>query len=140
MSDDESVPDRPVFGEYDDPVSDRDMVSKGIIWINANHPLILTRRERSDNDPVFLEMVANYVLMVVAQYHANKQYETEPDDEKSDPILLFRQKFFRLQRDLREDNSISYFDSELLALVKRLSNQNDTEASSEGFSTSPKPS
>lgn len=112
MSDDQSVPDRPTFGEYDDPVSDRDMTSRGIVWINANHPLILKRREKSDDDPVFLEMVANYVLMVVAQYHANKQYEMESDDEKSDPMLLFRQHFFKLQRDLRGDSSIAYFDTE----------------------------
>ena len=33
----------------------------------------LKRREKSDNDPVFLEMVANYVLMIVAQSQAQKQ-------------------------------------------------------------------
>jgi hypothetical protein len=111
MSDDPNIAeqDRRVFGEFDDPVDDRDMVSKGIIWINANHPTIVERRTKNENDPVFLEMVANYVLMIVAQYHAQRQYDAEPDEEKSDPILLFRQKFFKLERDLREDNQISYF-------------------------------
>ncbi|TAK59463.1 MAG: hypothetical protein EPO24_07605 [Bacteroidetes bacterium] len=104
--------ERPVYSEYDDPVSDREMVTKGIIWINANHPLIVKVREKSDNDPVFLEMVANYTLMVVSQHQAQKQYDAEPDDEKSDPILLFRQKFFALQRELREDYEISYFEKE----------------------------
>ncbi len=114
LSDDINYPesDRPVFSEYDDPVSDRDMVTKGVIWINANHPLISNRREKSDKDPVFLEMVANYTLMVVSQYQAQKQYDAEPEDEKTDPILLFRQKFFQLQRDLREDDEISYFEQE----------------------------
>ncbi|PYJ97005.1 MAG: hypothetical protein DME23_17735 [Verrucomicrobia bacterium] len=112
MSDDLNIPDtdRRIFGEFDDPVDDRDMVAKGIVWINANHPTIVERRTKSENDPVFLEMVANYVLMVVAQYHAQKQYDAEPEQEKSDPILLFRQKFFKFQRDLRQDTEITYFD------------------------------
>ncbi len=88
------------------------MTTRGLIWINANHPLILKRREESDNDPVFLEMVANYVLMIVAHYQASKECEALSEDEKPDPLLLFREKFFKLQRDLREDNSISYFESE----------------------------
>lgn len=114
MSDDPNIPeaDRRIFGEFDDPVSDRDMKEKGIIWINANYPLIAKRREKSDNDPVFLEMAANYVLMIVAQSQAQKQYDTEPEDEKPDPILLFREKFFKLQRELREDTGISYFEPE----------------------------
>lgn len=115
MSDDPNIieEERRVFGEFDDPVNDRDMVDRGIIWINANHPTIVERRTKSENDPVFLEMVANYVLMVVAQYHAQKQYDNEPDEEKSDPILLFRQKFFKFQRELREDNDVTYFDMEM---------------------------
>jgi hypothetical protein len=114
ISDDADIPeqDRPVFSEFDDPVSDRDMVTKGIVWINANHPRIIERRAKSENDPVFLEMVANYVFVVVAQHQVEKQYEAEPDEEKSDPMLLFRQKFFKLQRELLEDKEISYFESE----------------------------
>lgn len=114
LSDDPSISDedRRVFGEFDDPVSDCDMINKGIIWINANHPTIVDRRTRSENDPVFLEMVANYVLMVAAQYHAQRQYDAEPDEEKSEPLLLFRQKFFKFQRDLRQDDDVTYFDIE----------------------------
>jgi hypothetical protein len=114
MSDDRNIPEdeRPVFSEFDDPVSDRDMVSKGILWINANHPRIIERRTKSDDDPVFLEMVANYVFIVVAQYQSQKQYEAELEGEKSDPMLLFRQKFFKLQRELMEDKEIRYFESE----------------------------
>ena len=45
MSDDPNISaDRRVFGEFDDPVSDRDMKEKGIIWINANHPLIAKKK------------------------------------------------------------------------------------------------
>jgi hypothetical protein len=111
MSDDPNVSDedRLVFSEFDDPVSDKDMVSKGIVWINANNPTIVERRTKSENDPVFLEMVANYTLMVVAQYHAEKQYENEPE---GDPMLLFREKFFKFQRDLRQDRDVTYFDVE----------------------------
>jgi hypothetical protein len=114
MSDDPNIPEgeRPVFGQFHDPVDDRDMVTKGIIWINANHPRIIERRTKSENDPVFLEMVANYVFVVVAQHQAQKQYEAELEHEKPDQMLLFREKFFRLQRELLEDNSISYFESE----------------------------
>lgn len=114
MSDDPNVSDqdRRVFGEFDDPVNDRDMIDKGIIWINANHPTIVEMRTKSENDPVFLEVVANYAIMVVAQYHALRQYDAEPEGEKSEPILLFRQKFFKFQRDLRQENNVSYFDIE----------------------------
>jgi hypothetical protein len=112
MSDDPNVPDedRRVFGEFDDPLSDQDMVDKGIIWINANHPLIAARRTESENDPVFLEMVANYVLMVLAQHQAQRQYDAEPAEGKSEPIHLFRQKFFKFQRELHEDNEVTYFN------------------------------
>jgi len=114
MSDDANIPeqDRPVFSEFDEPVSDRDMASKGIVWINANHPRIIERRAKSENDPVFLEMVANYVFIVVAQRQVQQQYDAEPDEEKSDPIMLFRRTFFKLQRELLEDKDISYFESE----------------------------
>ncbi len=122
MSDDLNIPeeDRPIFGEFDDPVSDRDMVTKGIIWINANHPRIVDRRTKNENDPMFLEMVANYVLIVVAQHQVQKQYDAEPDEEKSDPMLLFREKFFRLQRDLIEDDEITYFETDPAAAESTL--------------------
>ncbi len=50
--------------------------------------------------------------MMVAQWHSQRQYDSEPDDEKSDPMLLFRQKFFKFQQDLRDDEEISYFEHE----------------------------
>jgi hypothetical protein len=114
MSDDPYIPeeDRRIFGEFDDPVSDRDMVTKGMIWVNANHPRIVERRTKSENDAVFLEMVANYVLIIVAQHQVQKQYDAEPDEQKSDPMLFFREKFFRLQRDLSEDDQVTYFEAE----------------------------
>jgi hypothetical protein len=114
MSDDRNIPEeeRPVFSEFDDPVSDRPMLRKGIVWINANHPRIIERRTKSENDPVFLEMVANYVFIVVAQYQAQKQHEAELEEERSDQMLLFRQKFFKLQRELIDDKDVSYFESE----------------------------
>jgi len=82
MSDDRNIPEeeRPVFSEFDDPVSDRDMLSKGIVWINANHPRIIERRTKSENDAVFLEMVANYVFIVVAQHQVQKH--TRPSQTK----------------------------------------------------------
>jgi hypothetical protein len=73
------------------------------------------RRTKSENDPVFLEMVANYVFIVVAQYEAQKQHEAGLEEERSDQMLLFRQKFFKLQRELIADKDISYFESETLA-------------------------
>ncbi len=112
MSDDPSIPEteRRVYGEFDDPVDDRDMIGRGVIWINANHPIIEEKRSKDEGDPVFLEIVANYVLLVVAQYHAQKQVEAEPEEGKSDPILLFRQKFFKFQRDLRHDTEVRYYE------------------------------
>ena len=56
--------------------------------------------------------MVNYVFIVVAQYQAQKQHEAELDEEKSDQMLLFRQKFFRLQHELIEDKDIRYFESE----------------------------
>src|SRR5437660_11678315 len=57
MSDDPNIPedDRNVFSEFDDPVSDKDMVSKGIVWINANNSTIVERRTKSENDPCSLK-------------------------------------------------------------------------------------
>jgi len=86
------------------------MIGRGVIWINANHPIIEEKRSKDEGDPVFLEIVANYVLLVVAQYHAQKQVDAEPEEGKSDPILLFRQKFFKFQRDLRQDTEVKYYE------------------------------
>ena len=126
MSDDSNIPEaeRRVYGEFDDPVDDRDMIGKGVIWINANHPIIEEKRSRDEGDPVFLEIVANYVLLVVAQYHAQKQVDAEPEEGKSDPILLFRQRFFKFQRDLRQDTEIKYYDDS----KNGIASAEDTEA------------
>lgn len=95
MSDDPNLSeeDRPTFGEFDDPVSDRDMLTKGTVWINANHPRVIERRTKSENGPVFLEMVANCVLIIVAQHRVEKQYDAKPEEEKSDPMLVSTEIF-----------------------------------------------
>jgi hypothetical protein len=103
MSNDPDNHESPQFGQYDDPVSDRDMVSKGIIWINAVHPIIVKYGEKKENDVI--------VLMIVSQYYAQKEYELQPVDERDDVLLLFRKHFFILQIEIREDTDISYFDN-----------------------------
>ena len=115
MTDDTNIPEveRPQYGEYDDPVSDRDMTTKGIIWINANNPIIYKAREKKENEAIFKENVANYVLLVVSQYQTQKILDSQPLDERDDPMTLFRQKFFQLQRDLREDKDIKYYEEEI---------------------------
>lgn len=115
MSDDNSIPEvePPYYSEYDDPVSDRDMITKGIIWINANNPIIRRGRERKENEAVFKENVANYVLLVVAQYQAQKLLDSQPPDERNDPMLEFRKRFFDLQRNLREDKELNYYEDEI---------------------------
>jgi len=111
FSNDPDNPDCPTFKEYDDPVSDRDLVSKGIIWINAVHPIIIKFGNEKINDAVRNENIANFVLMIVAQYYAQKETEVQTEDEQADPLLLFRKHFFRLQIELRADNEIAYFES-----------------------------
>lgn len=114
MSDDNSIPEvePPYYSEYDDPVSDRDMITKGIIWINANNPIIRKGREKKENEAIFKENVANYVLLVVAQYQAQKLLDSQPPDERNDPMLEFRKRFFELQRNLREDKDLNYYEDE----------------------------
>lgn len=115
MSDDNSITEsvRPQYGEYDDPVSDRDMITKGIIWINSNNPIIYKAREKKENEVIFRENVANYVLLVVSQYQAQKILDSQPPDEKDDPMVLFRQKYFQMQRDLRDDKEVNYYENEV---------------------------
>lgn len=112
FSNDTNNPESPVFKKFDDPVSDRDMVSKGIIWINAVHPIIEKFGSDSKSDPVRDENIANFVLMIVAQFYSQKEIEHQPPDEQYDPLLLFREHFFRLQLELRTDVDILYFDKE----------------------------
>ena len=73
--------------------------SEGESLYSAQRGIQSERRTKSENDPVFLEMVANYVLIVVSQHQVRKQWEAEAEEEKSDPMLLFRERFFRLQVD-----------------------------------------
>jgi hypothetical protein len=110
MSNDSSNPDSPTFKEYDEPVSDRDMLSKGIIWINAVHPIIVKFGNEKTKDDIRNENIANYVLMIVAQFYAQKEAELQPEDERDDLMLLFRKHFFKLQMEIRLDKEISYFD------------------------------
>ena len=112
FSNDPNNPDSPTFTAYDDPVSDRDLVSNGIIWINAVHPIIVKYGNEKINDAVRNENIANFVLMIVAQYYAQKETELQPEDERTDPLLLFRKHFFKLQIDLRADEDVNYFDNE----------------------------
>lgn len=112
FSNDQSNPDSPTFKEYDDPVSDRDLTLKGIIWINAVHPIIVKFDNAKSNEAVRNENIANFVLMIVAQYYAQKEAELQPEDERDDQLLLFRKYFFKLQMDIRKDEEISYYEKE----------------------------
>ncbi len=112
FSNDPNNPDSPIFKEYDDPVSDRDLSSKGIIWINAVHPIIVKYDNVKANEDVRNENIANFVLMIVAQYYAQKESELQPEDERDDQLLLFRKYFFKLQMEIRNDEEISYYEKD----------------------------
>lgn len=112
-SNDEDNSDSPIMNKYMDPVSDRDMVTKGIIWINAVHPIIEKFENEKNNDVIRDENIANFVLMMVGQYYAQKEAELQPEDDRADPLLLFRKHFFKLQMELRLDDEISYFKDEI---------------------------
>ena len=112
FSNDPNNPESPTFKEYDDPVSDRDLTSKGIIWINAVHPIIVKFDNVKSNEAVRNENIANFVLMIVAQYYAQKESELQPEDERDDQLLLFRKHFFKLQMEIRNDQEISYYENE----------------------------
>lgn len=112
FSNDPQNSNSPTYTEYDDPVSDRDLVSKGVIWINAVHPIIVKRGNDKGNDAVRNENIANFVLMIVAQYYAQKEAELQQEDEQYPTLLLFRKHFFRLQIELRDDLDVAYFESE----------------------------
>ncbi|MBU1013940.1 MAG: ATP-binding protein [Bacteroidetes bacterium] len=110
MSNDLKNPDSPTFTEFDDPVSDRDMYSIGVIWINAVHPIIVKYGDGKENEVVRNENIANFVLLIVSQYYAQKEAETQPEDERDDILILFRKHFFKLQLEIRVDREINYFD------------------------------
>jgi|LSQX01.3.fsa_nt_gb hypothetical protein len=109
-SNDPNNPESPIMNEYMEPVSDKDMVTKGIIWINAVHPLVEKFENEKGDGVVRDENIANFVLMMVGQYYAQKEAELQPEDERDDLLLLFRKHFFRLQIELRMDREISYFE------------------------------
>lgn len=111
-SNDPKNPESPIMNEFMEPVSDRDMVSKGIIWINAVHPIIEKFETTKSNDIVRDENIANYVLMMVSQYYAQKEAELHPEDERDDLLILFRKHFFKLQMDLRLDSENTYYTND----------------------------
>ncbi len=112
MSNDTNNPESPMFTEFDDPVSDRDLQSQGIIWINAVHPIIVKYGNDKENEVIRNENIANFVLIIISQYYAQKEAEMQPEDERDDSLLLFRKHFFKLQREIREDQDINYFKSD----------------------------
>lgn len=114
MTDDpESPVDSSEYGEYEEPVLDKFLKSDGIILINVNNPIIEKSRARKDLEHIFKERVANFVLLVVAQYQAEREIEIQDEDSRDNPLQVFRTKFFALQSDLRSDKEISYFEEEV---------------------------
>lgn len=111
MSNDTSNSQSPIFNEFNDPVSDRDLESLGIIWINAVHPIIVQYGSDKENEVVRNENIVNFVLMIVSQYFAQKAAEMQPEDERDNILILFREHFFRLQMEIRQDEAINYFQS-----------------------------
>lgn len=117
MTDDENSPVPPnQYGEFEEPVIDKYLKSDGVILINANNPIIAKSRAHKQFQHIFNERVANYVLLVVAQYMVQRELELQPEDERDDPMLVFRQRYFKLQRDLRDDQDISYYNEESTAI------------------------
>jgi len=47
----------------------------------------------------------------VAQYYAQKELELQPEDERDDPLLIFRKYYFRLQLELRTDQEVNYYET-----------------------------
>lgn len=113
MTDDEDSPvPASEYPEWEEPVIDRFLLDRGIILVNVNNPIIAKSREREEYQHIFNERVANYVLLIVAQYQTQRELAVigEDWDEPQDQMLIFRQKFFSLQRDLRDDREINYFE------------------------------
>lgn len=112
FSNDPNNPDSPSFTEYDEPVSDRDLQSNGIIWINSNHPIIAKNLNTDDKIKLIVrdENIANYVLMMIAQYYALKEMELQPENEATDFMLSYRKYFFELQTALRMDHEVKFFN------------------------------
>lgn len=113
MTDDENSPvAADEYGEFEEPVIDKFLKSDGVILINANNPIIAKSRTNKQLQYIFNERVANYVLLVVAQYLTQRELEMQPEDERDEPMGAFRQRYFKLQRDLRDDKEISYYNEE----------------------------
>ena len=115
MTDDKDRPDfvKPdEYGEYEEPVTDKYLKSDGLILINANNPIIAKSRAHQKFQHIFNERVANYVLLVVAQFQTQRELDLQPEDERDEPMNVFRQRYFKLQRDLRDDKEIDYYNEE----------------------------
>jgi hypothetical protein len=91
MSNNPEIEGCPFFSAFHDPVSDRELVSNGIIWINSVHPIIAKAME--GDEKILHEHIANFVLMIVAQFHAQKEMELLPEEER-DALLIFRKNYF----------------------------------------------
>jgi len=84
--------------------------SDGIILVNVNNPIIDKYRSKKQFQDRFNENIANYVLLIVAQYQTQKEIELQSPDERDDSLINFRRKFFDLKRKLKEDEEINYFE------------------------------
>ncbi len=111
MTDDPKSPDpAELHSEFEDPVLDKYLKSDGIVLVNVNNPIIDKYRSKKQFQSRFNENIANYVLLIVAQYQTQKEIELQSPDEREDSLINFRRKFFDLQRALREDEEINYFE------------------------------
>lgn len=109
MSNDENNPESPILSEFEEPVVDRDLETKGVIWINSVHPMIKDT-VTGKSKVVFSDVVSNFVLVIIAQYFAQKELELQPEVELEEPLMIFRKYYFRLHRDIRMDTSINFFE------------------------------
>lgn len=66
------------------------------IWINSNHPIISKNLNTDEKIKLIIrdENIANYVLMMIAQYYALKEMELQPENEATDFMLSYRKYFF----------------------------------------------
>lgn len=111
MTDDPNSPDSAdLYSEFEDPVLDKYLKSDGIVLVNVNNPIIEKYRSKKQYQSRFNENIANYVLLIVAQYQTQKELELQSPDEREDSLINFRRKFFDLQRALRDDDEINYFE------------------------------
>ena len=95
MSDEKDLPDgveRPIFHEWSDPMSDRDLKEKGIIWVNAINPIIAQCRE--EKNPEYRRLIADFALIIVAQYQAQIML----NELGGEPLSIFRQRYWELQK------------------------------------------